>query len=145
MPVSVNELREQARLLEAELSRQETSIDSSETKGGVLAGLAGVLVGLLVQVKHPNVALRTAEAFALVAALAALAAVFPRRLQMPDAQAVRDFYERLPETEATSMLSNLRLVAIGRNYSIVDSKRALVSAGVVILVVAAVLSAVAVR
>ena len=63
MPVSVNELREQARLLEAELSRQETSIDSSETKGGVL--LAGVLVGLLVQVKHPNVALRTAEAFAL--------------------------------------------------------------------------------
>jgi len=51
MPVSLVELREQARLLEADLTRQTASSDSVDTRAGVAVGFAGVLVGLLLQVR----------------------------------------------------------------------------------------------
>jgi hypothetical protein len=144
MPVSVVELREQARLLEAELAQQIASSDSVDTRAGVAAGFAGVLVGLLVQVKKPDTALDWAVGVALGAAIAALTVVFPWRLRTPDSEIVSDLYERLPEAQATSIVSNLRSSAIGRNYFIIDSKRNLLSLSLVILVLAIVLAAIAV-
>ena len=141
MAPSIVELREQAKLLEAELARQVASGDASETRAGVVVGFAGLLVGLMIQVKHPNTALHVAVGAALVAAIAALAATIPRRFRLPDPEAMADLYEQLPEAQATSILVRARIRAIGRNYSITESKRILLSLSVTLLVVAIVLSA----
>jgi hypothetical protein len=144
MPVSVTELREQARLLEVELTRQATSSDSIDTKAGVAVGFAGVLVGLLVQVKQPHVALHVAVGIALTAAVFALGAAFPRRLRLPDPTLVADLYERLPEAEATSIVSQARARAIEQNYFIIESKRVLLALATAILLTAIAFSAIAV-
>jgi hypothetical protein len=144
MPVSVVELREQARLLEAELIRQATASDSSDTRAGVAVGFAGVLTGLLVQVKQTNVVLHWAVGTALASAVVALAASFPRRLRLPDSAIVADLYESLPEAQATELLSRARVRAIGQNYAIVESKRGILTLAITILSAAVVLSALAV-
>jgi len=144
MPVSLVELREQSRLLEADLTRQAASSESLDTRAGVAVGFAGVLVGLLLQVKKPDATLDWAVGVALAAAVTDLTVVFPWRLQVPDSEIVADLYERLPETQATSIVSHMRGSAIGRNYSIIDWKRNLLSLCVVILFVAIVLAAIAV-
>jgi hypothetical protein len=144
MPVSVVELREQARLLEADLTSQVASSDSVGTRAGVAVGFAGVLVGLLVQVKKPDIALHGAVGVGLGAAAVGLVVVFPWRIRVPDSEIVADLYERLPETQATSILSHLRSRAIGRNYFIIDAKRNVLSLSLFILAVAIALAAVAV-
>ena len=144
MPASVIELREQARLMEVELTRQATSSDSIDTRAGVAVGFSGVLVGLLVQVKQPHAPLYAAVGIALAAAVVALAAAFPRRLRLPDPALVTDLYERLPETEATSIVSQTRARAIEQNYFIIESKRVLLSLATVILLTSIVFSAIAV-
>jgi hypothetical protein len=143
--VTVIELREEARLLEAELARQSTLSDSLDTRAGVAIGFAGLLAGLLVQVKNPNSTLRGAAVVALVGAFIALAAAFPRRTQYPDPEIVADLYEQLPEEAATEILSKNRLRAIRTNTSITESKRLLLTLAVMVLVVAIVMSALAVR
>jgi hypothetical protein len=140
--VSLTEIREEARLLDKELTRQGISSDSSDARAGIALGFAGVLAGLLVQVKHPSAPLQVAAVLALGAAIIALAAAFPRQLRNLDLEVVADLYERLPEADATSITSNARLRAIGRNYSITESKRLLLSAAVVVLVVAVGFSAI---
>lgn len=130
--------------MEVELTHQASSSDSIDTKAGVAIGFAGVLVGLLVQVKQTNVALHVAVGAALVAAVVALAAAFPRRLRLLDPALVTDVYRYLPETQATSIISQARVRAIGQNYFIIESKRILLSFATVILLVAIAFSAVAV-
>lgn len=145
MPVSVVELREQVRLLEAELVRQAVVSDSTDTKAGVAVGFAGVLVGLLVQVKVANVMLHRAVVVALVAAGFGVLAAFPRRFQSPDPDVAADLLERLPEMEATTLLNGVRLRNINANRSITESKRVLLTITVVVLVVSIVMSALAVK
>ena len=144
MPISVIELREQARLLEVELNTQAALSDSIDTRAGVAIGFAGLLAGLLVQVKHPGVDLHVAVCFALIAAVVALLSAFPRRLRSLDAVVVTDIYERMPEIPATETISRARLVAINRNYTIIDLKRVLLSIAVSTLVLTIILSAIAV-
>jgi hypothetical protein len=145
MPVSVTELREQARLLEAELSHQAALSDSLDTRAGVAIGFAGVLAGLLVQVKNPDATLRAAVIVALVSAFIGLLAAFPRRFQTPDPSIVTGWYETLPETDATAFLAGTRLRAIQANTFITESKRLLLAAAVVVLVAAVVMAAVGVK
>jgi hypothetical protein len=148
MPVSVTELREQARLLEVELTRLTALSDSIDTRAGVVIGIAAVLTGLLLQATHPTPRLRDAAIVALASAIAGVLTAFPRRMQSPDPAIVADLYdlyERLPEADATGILSRERLRDIGVNKSIAESKRLLLTLAVVILVVAIVMSALAVR
>lgn len=143
MSPSVTELREQARLLEVELTRQASLSDSLDTRAGIAIGFAGIVVGLLVGFKHSNETLHYATVVALVAAFVGLLAAFPRRSQSPDPEFVADLYERLPEPEATAILTGARLRAIRNNNSITESKRLLLGGAVAVLVVAIVLSTVA--
>ncbi len=143
MPVSVTETREQARLLEAELTRQATVCDSVDTRAGVAIGFAGVLAGLLVAAKHPGAELHAATGAALVAAFVGLLAAFPRRMQSPDPDIVSDLYENLSEAEATAILVKARLRAIQANNFITESKRLLLTLAVLILVVGIFMSALA--
>lgn len=142
MAVSLAEIREEARLLDTELARLAMSSDSSDARAGIALGFAGVLAGLLVQIKHPSALLHVAAVLALAAAITALAAAFPRQLRNLDMEVVADLYERFPEADATSITSKARLKAIGRNYPITESKRLLLSAAVVVLVVAVGFSAI---
>ena len=144
MPVSVTELREQARLLEVELSRQVALSDSVDTRAGIAIGFAGVLTGLLVGAKNPNAMMRHAVIVALVSAFVGLLAAFPRRLQSPDPAVITDLYQHLPESDATQILSGTRLRAVQANNFITESKRLLLALAVVILVVAIVMAALAV-
>ena len=145
MPVSVVELREQARLLEAEIIRQSIVSDSTDTKAGVALGFAGLLVGLLVQVKVVNTMLHWAVLVAFVAAGFGVLAAFPRRFQSPDPDVVADLFERLPERDATALLNSVRLRNIGINRSITESKRVLLTITVMVLVASIVLAGLAVR
>jgi len=145
MPISVVELREQARLLEAELVRQAVVSDSTDTKAGVVVGFAGLLVGLLVQVKLANAMLHRAVLVAFVAAGLGVLAAFPRRFQSPDPEIVADLFERLPETDATALLNDVRLRNISANRSITESKRALLTITVIVLVASIVMSGLAVK
>jgi hypothetical protein len=145
MPLSVVELREQARLLEEELVRQAIVSDSTDTKAGVAVGFAGLLVGLLVQVKVANAMLDRAVLVAFVAAGFGVLAAFPRRFQSPDPDIVADLFERLPETEATALLNAVRLRNINVNRSITESKRVLLTIAVVTLVGSIVMSGLAVK
>jgi hypothetical protein len=144
MPVSITELREQARLLEVELTRQAVLSDSIDTRAGVAIGFAGLLTGLLVQARHPDAALHRAVGVALASAFMGVLAAFPRRARSPDPEIVADLYERLPETDATAILSQARLRAIQTNTTITESKRILLTLAVVILVAAILMSALAV-
>jgi hypothetical protein len=103
LPVSVTELREQASLLEIELSRQAALSDSIDTRAGVVIGIAAVLTGLLLQAAHPAARLRDAAIVALASAVAGLMAAFPRRMQSPDPEIVADLYERLPEAARSEL------------------------------------------
>ena len=145
MPVSLVELREQARLLEAELVRQAVVSDSTDTKAGVAVGFAGLLVGLLVQVKVANVTLHRAVVVALVAAGFGVLAAFPRGFQSPDPDITAALFERLPEIEATTLLNGVRLRNINANHSITESKRILLTITVVVLVASIVMSGLAVK
>jgi hypothetical protein len=145
MPVSLVELREQARLLEAELIRQAVVSDSTDTKAGVAVGFAGLLVGLLVQVKVANATLHRAVVVALIAAGLGVLAAFPRRFQSPDPNITSDLFERLPEIEATTILNGVRLRNINANRSITESKRVLLTITVVVLVASIVMSGLAVK
>ena len=145
MPVSVIELREQARLLEAELVRQAVVSDSTDTKAGVAVGFAGLLVGLLVQVKVANAMLHRAVVVALIAAGFGVLAAFPRRFQSPDPDVAADLLGQLPEMEATTLLNAIRLRSIDANRSITESKRLLLTVTVVVLVASIVLSGLAVK
>jgi hypothetical protein len=144
MPVSVTELREEARLLEAELTRQAALCDSIDTRAGVAIGIAAVLTGLLLQAAHPNARLRDAAIVALASAVAGVLAAFPWPLQFPDLAIVADLYERLPEADATAILSRERLRDIHANSLLATSKRLLLTLAVMVLVVAIVMSALAV-
>jgi hypothetical protein len=145
MPVSVVELREQARLLEAELVRQAVVSDSTDTKAGVAVGFAGLLVGLLVQVKAVNAMLDRAVLVAFIAAGFGVLSAFPRRFQSPDPDIVADLFERLPETNATTLLNNVRLRNINANRSINESKRIFLVIALIVLVVSIVMSGLAVK
>jgi hypothetical protein len=144
MAVSIIEVRERARLLEAELARLVTLSDSLDTRAGVAVGFAGILTGLLVQVKHVNNLLLAGVSAALLAALIGLASAFPRRLETPDPRAIARYYEVRSEEEATGLVSDLSLTSIETITDITDLKRILLSVTVVVLVVAIILSALAV-
>jgi hypothetical protein len=144
MPVSVVELREQARLLETELVRQATVSDSTDTKAGVALGFAGLIVGLLVQVKVANPMLHRAVVVALVAAGFGVLAAFPRRFESPDPDVAADLFDRLSEVQATVLLNSVRLRNISANRSITESKRILLTITTVALVASIVMSGLAV-
>lgn len=145
MPLSVVELREQARLLETELVRQATVSDSTDTKAGVALGFAGLIVGLLVQVKVANPMLHRAVVVALVAAGFGVLAAFPRRFQSPDPDVAADLFDRLSEMQATVLLNSVRLRNISANRSITESKRGLLTITMVALVASIVMSGMAVK
>ncbi len=137
MPVSDAELHEQARLLDEELTRQTALCDSIDTRAGVAIGFAGVLAGLIA-VANRDAMLHRAVILALASAFIGLLAGFPRRTQSPDPEIVADLYERLPEAQATAILSRTRLRAVRANTSITESKRLLLTLSVIVLVVAVV-------
>jgi hypothetical protein len=141
MPVSITEIRERGRLLEAELARLVALSDSLDTRAGVAVGFAGIVTGLLVQLKHVDNLLLSALAAAFLAALLGLGAAFPRRLAAPDPHMIDSFYVMLPEDVATGFACDARLRAIATNVVITDLKRFLLAAAVATLVVATVLSA----
>jgi hypothetical protein len=103
-----------------------------------------VLVGLLVQVKHPGTTLHVGVGFALGAAVVGLAAAFPRKLRFPDPKIIADLFNLLSESAATELLARARLRAIEINYGMIELKRVLLSAAVTILVAGLALSAVGV-
>jgi hypothetical protein len=144
LPISVTELREQAKLLDLELTRQATISDSIDTRAGITIGFAGVLTGLLVQVKHQNTLLHSAVAVALLSAFVGLLAAFPRRMTSPDAEIMASYYDQLAEDVATGFVCQARLRAIQDNIRITDMKRILLAAAMLVLVVAIVMSALAV-
>ena len=144
MTASVTELREQARLLEVELTRQAAAADSTDTRAGVAVGFAGVLIGLLLQAKHPGTTFHVGVGLALGAAVVGLAATFPRRLRFPDPMVVSDLFTLLAEEEAIEALSRVRIRAIEQNCGMIELKRILLSIAVLMLVAGLVLSAIAV-
>jgi hypothetical protein len=144
MAVSITEVRERARLLEAELARLVALSDSLDTRAGVAVGFAGVLTGLLVQVRHVNNLLLGGVSAAFLAALIGLGSAFPRRLETPDPRVIARYYELLPEEQATGFACDARLTAIETNADITDLKRLLLALTVIALVVAIILSALAV-
>jgi hypothetical protein len=141
MAVSITELRERGRLLEAELARLVALSDSLDTRAGVAVGFAGVVTGLLVQLKHVNNLLLGGVSAAFLAALLGLASAFPRRLETPDPRVIARYYEVLPEEQATGFACDTMLLAIETNTGITDLKRLLLTLTVIALVVAIVLSA----
>jgi hypothetical protein len=144
MAVSITEVRERARLLEAELARLVALSDSLDTRAGVAVGFAGILTGLLVQVKHVNNLLLAGVSAAFLAALIGLGSAFPRRLETPDPKVIARYYEVLSEEQATGFVCDARLTAIEASTDITDLKRILLALAMVTLVVAIILSALAV-
>jgi hypothetical protein len=141
---SITELREQARLLEAELARLVALSDSLDTRAGIAIGFGGVLTGLLVQVKHVSDMLHAAITVAFVATIIGALAAFPSRLKSPDVKVITSFYDRLPEHQAVTFVCGARLTAIEYNTDITNIKRWLLTLAVVVLMAAIVLSALAV-
>jgi hypothetical protein len=144
LPVSITELREKGRLLEAELARIAAVSDSLDTRAGVAIGFAGVLAGLLVQAKSPGAMLRAAAIVALAAAVVGVGAAWPYRLEAPDPQAVARAYDSLAEYDATAIVTQATLRAITFNTGITELKRLLLTLTVVGLVAAIVLAAIGV-
>jgi hypothetical protein len=145
MAISVTELREKARLLEGEFGRVTAISDSLDTRAGVAIGFAGVLAGLLVQVRSPGTTLRAAAFIALIYAVAGVATAAPRRLAAPDPLIIADLYNKLPEQDATEIASRATLRAIDPNTGIAQRKRLLLIVTVVGLVAAVFLAAIGVR
>ncbi len=142
--MSVTELREQAQILESELTRLSTLSDSLDTRAGIAIGFAAAIAGLLVQVKNPDRYLKAAVIVALASAVLGVVAAFPRRTVAPDAELMASYYDQLPEHVATKFVCKARSQAVRSNTIKTDLKRGLLALCVVVLVVAVLLAVLAV-
>ncbi len=132
-------LRDLLTGLISERERQDRQFQTLDTKGGVLLGFAAAFTALAAGLDH----IVTAAAVLVggLAALAALAALRPRRLAIADPHFMRDHVLNLPGAQARRLLIDKHAEVLTTNREALDAKAIWVAVSTILLGLATVVLA----
>lgn len=128
-------LDELAHLGARELQRQMDHFDALDSKAGLVLAFAAVLVGLTPPVHA--FARGTGAALAAAAAVLALLAMWPRRLEVLDLYTVRKEALDRPALQTRRLLLETRVAAWQRNQALLRVKAGRLRVGFALVVIAA--------
>jgi hypothetical protein len=133
------------RFSENVLAEQFRTSERFDGQAGALLGFAGLLAAVAGTLRDRNITVSVGVVAAILAAVVAMGAAFPRRLYQPDSLLIDDLYTRSSDEnikDNAQVIIGARQRNIDQNIRVLESKRRwLVVAAVFLLAAAAITGA----